>query len=179
MKNVFQDSKILISSRDIKMKFETAYNILMALEGGFVNHKYDRGGQTKFGISQRQYPDLDIKNLTKEKAMAITKKDYWDKLCCDNFHFDELQLEMLDYGFVAGTSRCARYLQQALNLIGYDTKVDSIIGPQTVGNTNKATVKYGKSLVAALRGFEFEHFKRLAIKDETQKAFIKGWLARI
>jgi len=161
------------------MTFETAYNILLALEGGFVNHKHDRGGQTKFGISQRQYPDVDIKNLTKEKAMAITKKDYWDVLCCDAFEYGELKLELLDFGFVAGTSRCARYLQQALNLMGFKTEVDSIVGPDTVRQANSASVKYQKALLAAVRGFEFEHFKRLALKSKTQKAFIKGWLARI
>jgi len=161
------------------MTFETAYNILIALEGGFVNHKYDRGGKTKYGISQRQYPDIDIENLTKEKAMKITKRDYWNKLSCDEFDNEELKLEMLDFGFVAGTSRCARYLQQALNLMGYDCIVDSIIGPNTVNQANRACRKYAKALLAAIRGFEFEHFKRLALKDESQKAFIKGWLARI
>jgi len=161
------------------MKFQTAYNILLALEGGFVNHKYDRGGETKFGISQRQYPDVNIKALTKEKAMAITKKDYWDKLCCDAFHYEELRLELLDFGFVAGTSRCARYLQQALNLIGYPVEVDSIIGPGTVSQANSATTKYALSLINALKGEEYIHFKRLALKDKKQQAFIKGWLARI
>ena len=161
------------------MTFQTAYNILLALEGGFVNHKFDRGGETKFGISQKSYPEVDIKNLTKEKAMAITKKDYWDKLCCDAFHYEELRLELLDFGFVAGTSRCARYLQQALCLMGYETEVDSIIGPDVVSKANTVTAKYPKALMAALRGFEFEHFKRLALKDKKQQAFIKGWLARI
>ena len=161
------------------MTFDTAYRILLALEGGFVNHKYDRGGSTKYGISQRQYPDLNIKNLTLEKAMKITKKDYWDKLCCDNFNYDELKLELLDFGFVAGSSRAARYLQQALCLIGFDTKVDSIVGPDTVAKANSATAKYSKSLMSAFRGYQFEHFKRLATKDDSQKSFIKGWLARI
>ena len=161
------------------MTFETAYNILIALEGGFVNHKFDRGGKTKYGISQRQYPDVSIKDLTKERAMKITKRDYWDKLCCDAFNYEELKLELLDFGFVAGTSRCARYLQQALNLMGYSVKVDSIIGPDTVNKANTASIKYSKALMAAIRGFEFEHFKRLALKDKKQQAFIKGWLARI
>lgn len=161
------------------MTFETAYNILMALEGGFVNHKFDRGGETKFGISQRQYPDIDIKNLTKEKAMKLTKRDYWDKLCCDAFYYEELKLELLDFGFVAGVSRCARYLQQSLNLMGYPVKVDSIIGPDTVSKANQVTVKYPKALMSAFRGYQFEHFKRLALKDKSQMAFIKGWLARI
>lgn len=41
--------------------------------------KGDKGGATKYGISQKAYPDLDIKNLTKEQAIEIAKRDYWDK----------------------------------------------------------------------------------------------------
>jgi len=41
--------------------------------------KGDKGGATKYGISQKAYPNLDIKNLTKEQAIEIAKRDYWDK----------------------------------------------------------------------------------------------------
>jgi lysozyme family protein len=45
----------------------------------YHNVKGDRGGPTKYGISQKAYPKLDIKNLTKEQAIEIAKRDYWDK----------------------------------------------------------------------------------------------------
>lgn len=57
--------------------------------------KGDRGGPTKYGISQRAYPKLDIKNLTRDEAIEIAKKDYWDKNKIDQLdpsireiHFD-------------------------------------------------------------------------------------------
>ena len=59
------------------MMFEEAFQILMDHEGGYANAKYDRGGETKYGISKRQYPDLDIENLTLEQARSIYFKDYW------------------------------------------------------------------------------------------------------
>lgn len=40
----------------------------------------DTGGLTKFGISQKAHPDVDVANLTQEKAAAILKSDYWDKI---------------------------------------------------------------------------------------------------
>ena len=79
--------------------------------------------------------------------MEITKRDYWDKLCCDAFNHEELKLELLDFGFVAGISRCARYLQQALNLIGFLVEVDSIVGPDTVSKANSATSRYAYALM--------------------------------
>jgi len=46
-------------------------------EGGYVDDPTDRGGETKYGISKRSYPQLDIKNLTLEQALEIYRKDYW------------------------------------------------------------------------------------------------------
>lgn len=40
----------------------------------------DTGGLTKYGISQKSNPDVDIHNLTPEKATDIYKKRYYDKL---------------------------------------------------------------------------------------------------
>ena len=48
-------------------------------EGGYVNDPKDLGGETKYGITKRFYPGVNIKELTKEKAKQIYKDDYWDK----------------------------------------------------------------------------------------------------
>ena len=42
----------------------------------------DPGGETKFGISKRAHPDLDIANLTRDQAGAVYRRDYWDRLRC-------------------------------------------------------------------------------------------------
>ena len=47
-------------------------------EGGYVNDPTDRGGETNFGIAKRFYPDVDIKNLTKEQAINYAKKNNID-----------------------------------------------------------------------------------------------------
>ncbi|MCC7279439.1 MAG: hypothetical protein IT487_14145 [Chromatiaceae bacterium] len=39
---------------------------VLVAEGGLVNDPQDPGGVTKFGISQRSYPALDIRELTPE-----------------------------------------------------------------------------------------------------------------
>ncbi len=45
-------------------------------EGEYINHPNDRGGETKFGISKRWYPNEDIKNLTRERTDMILFRDY-------------------------------------------------------------------------------------------------------
>jgi lysozyme family protein len=57
--------------------FEQAIELLLAIEGGYVNDPDDPGGETKYGISKRSYPHLDIENLTVEEAKAIYHRDFW------------------------------------------------------------------------------------------------------
>lgn len=58
--------------------FDMAVEFVLEREGILSNHSNDRGGLTKFGISQVANPDIDVANLTKEGAIAIYKERYWD-----------------------------------------------------------------------------------------------------
>lgn len=49
-------------------------------EGGYVDDPDDPGGETKYGISKRKYPDVDIKNLSIDDAVEIYRRDYWGKI---------------------------------------------------------------------------------------------------
>lgn len=60
--------------------FESAVNAVLGEEGGYVNNPADPGGETNFGISKRAFPNVDIKNLTREAAMGLYKTHYWDPL---------------------------------------------------------------------------------------------------
>lgn len=46
-------------------------------EGGYVNDPNDPGGETKFGISKRAFPHLDILSLTFDQALEIYRREYW------------------------------------------------------------------------------------------------------
>lgn len=63
--------------------FEEAVAKVLKHEGGYVNDPDDPGGETKYGISKRAYPNVDIKNLTEAQAKAIYKRDYWDAIGAD------------------------------------------------------------------------------------------------
>ena len=60
------------------MNFDVAFEKLIGHEGGYVNDARDPGGETKYGISKRAYPDEDIAGLTLERAKQIYRRDYWD-----------------------------------------------------------------------------------------------------
>jgi lysozyme family protein len=58
--------------------FQTAVALVLKHEGGYEPPGTgDPGGETNFGISKRAYPNLDIKNLTRDDAIAIYQRDYW------------------------------------------------------------------------------------------------------
>ena len=77
--------------------FQRALTFVLAAEGGekITDDPKDRGGLTRWGISQAAYPMLDIRSLTRDQATALYRKDYWLMGCCDGlpapiavFHFD-------------------------------------------------------------------------------------------
>lgn len=58
--------------------FQNAVTFTIKHEGGYVDNSNDPGGETNYGISKREYPNLDIKNLSVADAITIYKRDYWD-----------------------------------------------------------------------------------------------------
>jgi hypothetical protein len=63
--------------------FDAVMEQVLADEGGYVNDPVDRGGETNFGISKGANPDVDVRNLTREKAIEIYRARYWDKINAD------------------------------------------------------------------------------------------------
>jgi lysozyme family protein len=62
--------------------FTSSMKFILKWEGGYVNHPKDPGGETKYGISKKSHPELDIPNLTVEAALNIYFEDYWKKAGC-------------------------------------------------------------------------------------------------
>lgn len=59
------------------MSFDKAFALTVGLEGGYVNDPADPGGETKYGISKRSHPAVDIKSLTLDQAKDIYQREYW------------------------------------------------------------------------------------------------------
>lgn len=69
------------------MSFDRAVEFILREEGGYNCNPQDPGGETKYGISKRAYPNEDIANLTVDKAKAIYRRDYWNPLGLDSVKF--------------------------------------------------------------------------------------------
>jgi len=67
----------------MRLSFNKAFILIVGLEGGYSNDPNDPGGETKYGISKRYNPDVDVKNLTLEGAKQIYLEKYWIPAGCD------------------------------------------------------------------------------------------------
>ena len=94
--------------------FDRAFQIVVGEEGGYVNDPRDPGGETKYGISKRAYPNEDIPNLTLDRAKALYKRDYWDKVRGDSITDWGQALCMFDCAVNMGVGR-AMHLAESVN----------------------------------------------------------------
>lgn len=147
--------------------FDHAVAIVLAHEGGYVNDPSDRGGETKFGISKRQYPDEDIANLTIERAKAIYMTDFWLRYRLNQIS-DDVAPKVLDAAVLCGPGTAIKMLQRCLGVTA-----DGAIGPGTV-----AACRAALSLLDKYREALADHFHAIAAGDPSQARFLKGWLAR-
>ena len=97
-----------------KNLFEKSVEFVLKSEGGYVNNPADPGGETNFGISKRAYPNVDIKNLTRESAIKIYETDYWFKSGADKLPWP-LCLVHFDSAVQHGNKRANDLLMSAKN----------------------------------------------------------------
>lgn len=150
--------------------FEEIIDLILEHEGGYVNHPSDPGGETKFGISKRAYPNLDIKTLSKAEAKRIYKRDYWDKMHLDDFKDSLVQAHVFDHGINAGISRAARILSTVVGREGKDTVM------------NKSLIERANSLEGLggiIKGERIKYYETIAKNKPQLKKFLRGWLNRV
>ena len=94
--------------------FETSFDRLIDHEGGYVFDENDPGGETKFGISKRSYPHLNIKQLDRETARAIYLADFWQPLG-DDAH-PAIRFQAFDFAVNSGIQTAVRKLQRVLGV---------------------------------------------------------------
>jgi lysozyme family protein len=146
--------------------FDQCFDKLISHEGGYVNDPRDPGGETKYGISKRAYPQVDIKNLTLDAAKAIYKRDYWDRAQCDKLP-PQLAYLLFDAAVNSGIGQAIRFLQRAVNLAD-----DGVIGPMTLAAVGRVDAE---AISARFLGQRLEFMTKLTTWD----TFGKGWARRI
>lgn len=152
--------------------FSEALEDTLSHEGGYVFDPDDLGGETNWGITARQYPDLDIKNLTRAEAILIYYNDYWVKARCRELP-NSISPYFFDMCVNFGISGSTKVLQEAVNSQkGKEVLVvDGRIGPKTIRNAKTL----GKE---RLKAYRLLRFARIVIKRPEQEKYWYGWYKR-
>ncbi|MCF0059920.1 hypothetical protein MUK70_11775 [Dyadobacter chenwenxiniae] len=155
------------------MTFEKAIEYVGLEEGGFSLNKKDKGNYTpsgelkgtKYGISAKSYPNLDIKNLTWEKAQGIYLRDFWNKYSVNSFP-PGIRLYLLDSIINHGPANGIKILQTAAGV-----KADGILGAVTLANGQKINA-YDFAFARS------DFYVGIVKRDISQLEFLKGWARR-
>ena len=165
--------------RAVTKWFLAAFEEVLGYEGGYVCDPTDPGGETKYGISKRSYPHLDIKSLTLQDAQAIYYMDFWHALRLDELKDYQIALELFDTAVNCGTGTASILAQKALNYLGGSVDVDGKVGTRTISALNTWIDHDPEALHKTLNGYQFMHYEHIVTGKTSQLKFARGWLKRI
>ena len=162
-------------------------------EGGYVDHKDDKGGATNWGITEtvaraNGYTG-DMKDLPLNTAITIYKYQYWLAPKFNQvFNLNaNIAMELFDTGVNMGTGTASKFLQTAINLLNQNGKlcaditVDGGIGAGTLDALSILLKRPNAEQVflKVLNGLQFERYKDICEKNPSQETFMWGWTSRI
>lgn len=90
---------------------DSIINWVIKTEGGFVENDAGKGN-TNFGINATANPDIDVKNLTSEKAAQIYKERYWNGIGADKLP-ENMRAIAMDAAVNQGVSTANRLVAEA------------------------------------------------------------------
>lgn len=151
-------------------RFEQAVALTLDYEGEQSNHPDDPGGLTRFGVSQRWHPKVDVAKLTRAEAIEILEQCYWFPLRGDLLPWP-LAAAVFDHGVNSGVAPAAQALQRA---VGADP--DGAIGPLTRGAIDAVWARPDGPRPLLADVFR-RRIRELA--DEGKPVFMAGWMARV
>lgn len=148
------------------MTFDDAFDRLMGHEGGYTSGKGDPGGETKWGISKRSYPTVNIKALSRDGAKAIYRRDFWNRIKADQLP-DGVAFQLFDFAVNSGIETAVRYLQRAVGVAD-----DGIWGPISQAALASRTEA---DVIMRLNAERLDFMTRLSVWP----TFSRGWARRI
>ena len=176
----------------MNQKFKKALEVVFEHEGGYVNDPLDRGGKTKYGITEnvrlefnQHRPPYPIEEITREDAEQVYYELYWKRSGVETLQDalpDEFLIQIFDAAVNHGSGNSVRFLQKAYNLIKIDGPAlveDGILGPRTREAILNTAKRYALALLSAYIGERFSFYKAIINRNPSQLRFIRGWLPRI
>ena len=140
-------------------KYERVMRFVLRWEGGarVTRDSSDPGGTTKYGISQRAHPTVDVPNLTEKEARAIYRDKYWSPLECGAMPWPQC-LVVMDYAVHSGV-KTVRSVRHAL--------------------TQLAHVRNPRERAYRLNAYRMGFLLRIAKRRKASRKYVRGWMNRV
>lgn len=169
-------------------------------EGGakVTNDPADRGGLTKYGVTQATWNAFrepswpaSVADATNEQAVEIYAKRYWlapgfDRIATVS---PPLAFEMFDWGVTSGPSRPVQALQRVLNALNTQAKdypdisADGVYGAMShsalTAFRNRRAAEGLRYLLDMVQSLRRVFYIEISERDKTQERFQNGWQSRI
>lgn len=139
-------------------------------EGGYTDTIGDPGDATKYGVTQADMPNVNIKDITEEQATTYYQEHYVKALYSD-IAAQAVADKLFDMGVLFGIGTAVKILQETLGI-----EADGDFGPETLTDTN------GADPVVLLQNYKTRLVSHaLAIVGEKSglRKFITGWIRRV
>lgn len=168
---------------------------IIGREGGYSDHPADRGGATRWGVTEavaRAYGyHGSMRDLPREIAANIYRERYWTRAGLPGVaaHYDALAAELFDIAVNMGVRTAGKFLQRSLNVLNgagqlySDIDPDGDIGPMTLaalaGYRRKRGVEGGDVLWQAVHSLRGARYIEISEERPANEAFTYGWFRRM
>jgi len=109
-------------------------------EGGWANHRFDRGMITRYGISSVSHPDVDLATLTPDGARELRYARYWIPGGCGGFPWP-ISLAAYDWYIHSSDPRYRSWVEKL---------IQKLVGAVADGTT-------GQKTISAVQAYAAEH----------------------
>ncbi|MFI7974193.1 glycoside hydrolase family 108 protein [Serratia marcescens] len=164
--------------------FNHAIAFVLGKEGGYVNDPTDKGGETKYGISDKRdgiadgmtdvdgdgKPDTRIKDLTLGQASQIYFRDYWYPSYCPDWP-DGISLIVFDSAVQHGVKKAISLLQDAAGVAA-----DGIVGAKTRAAVLAADPEWLLTRYLLRRA---RYYAEIIKSNPSQAKYLNGWFNRL
>jgi lysozyme family protein len=156
--------------------FDACFDLMLAHEGGYVDHPSDPGGRTNLGVTQRVWEEWlgrpvsekEMRALTPAMVKPLYKRKYWDAIRSDDL-VSGVDYVVFDVAVNSGPGRAIKFLQSCVGVTA-----DGGFGPATMAAVTKAQEDPAR-LIEMYCARRLEFLQSL----KTFETFGKGWSRRV
>ncbi|HCY41786.1 MAG TPA: N-acetylmuramidase [Prolixibacteraceae bacterium] len=170
-------------------KFERAYELMLAREGGYVNDCDDPGGETYKGIARKKQSEwvgwqiidrmklqlnfpanMEGNQLLQQEIARFYKSMFWDKVGGDLVNNQELADLVFDFAVNAGVSASVGLAQKVVG-----SACDGVMGLMTIEAINRFDPDH---FAAAFMVEKCRKYLSICKKRPESRKYFFGWIDR-